>query len=362
MADIFISYSSPDKDAIQRICDALKREKRDIWVNWEERPLTQTEPEIEAAHTCIFFISPHAIQSERCTQELEYAIQRCKRIIPIVLRDDQLKGVHPELARLNWVFFRQTDNFNGSFESLLKTLDTDLDHIKEHTRLQQLAKEWDKKQRNNHLLLRGSELEAAEQWFTTNAEIEPKPTQLQREYIDAGRQARTRGQRRLLAGVSVALGASVILGGVAFVQYLKAERLRMQAYTGQIISHSKTAEALFASGQGLEARLEALKAGRKLQNANWSQKDTQLNANVITALQQTVSWGRERNQLEGHTDRVWDVSYSADGEWMATASNDQTVKLWRPDGTLVRTLTGHTQQVRGVSFSPDGQTLLPVVV
>ena len=43
---------------------------------------------------------------------------------------------------------------------------------------------------------------------------------------------------------------------------------------------------------------------------------------------------------------------------MATASYDQTVRLWGTrNGELVQTLTGHTGNVLSVSLSPDGKFL-----
>ena len=52
------------------------------------------------------------------------------------------------------------------------------------------------------------------------------------------------------------------------------------------------------------------------------------------------------------------VSFSPDGNALASASDDQTVRLWDPkSGKLLNTLTGHTWGVNGVSFSPDGNTL-----
>jgi WD40 repeat protein len=54
---------------------------------------------------------------------------------------------------------------------------------------------------------------------------------------------------------------------------------------------------------------------------------------------------------------VQSVSFSPDGQILATASYDYTVKLWRSDGSLIATLQGHTQPVMSVSFSPDGQMI-----
>jgi serine/threonine protein kinase len=71
-----------------------------------------------------------------------------------------------------------------------------------------------------------------------------------------------------------------------------------------------------------------------------------------------VATGKQLHTLTGHSSGVLSVVYSPDGRYLASGSWDDTIKIWEvATGKQLRTLTGHSRAVWSVVYSPDGRYL-----
>lgn len=68
---------------------------------------------------------------------------------------------------------------------------------------------------------------------------------------------------------------------------------------------------------------------------------------------------RKIRTFKGHSDWIYAVTISQDGQTLVSGSKDNTIKVWNlHTGEKIRTLTGHKSYVHSVAVSPDNQILV----
>jgi len=356
MAQIFISYSRKDGEFVHRLDEELKRRGREAWVDWEGiRALENWEETIygaiEGADTFIFVLTPDSVASEICGREIKHAAANNKRMVPLVARDVKADTVHESLAKLNWIFCRDNDDFQKATDTLVGALDTDLEWVHAHTRLLTRAIEWENKGKSNSFVLRGEDLRSAEQWLAqARAQEERQPTPLQIEYIIASRKAAARRQWIIVGALTFGLVVAAVLAFLFWIKRNEAEQRRRVAEARQLETQARL--ALDSSGEGLQR--SALFAVESLKSA-WTVDGYIACTRAISLLPLRPSI----RQPQPHKRQVLALAVSSDGRWVASEDAGSGVVIW--DNSSQKAITLQTPQrdmsFAGLAFSPNGRWL-----
>lgn len=216
--DVFISYSRTDSDFARRLNEALQTQGKTTWFDQESIASGSDFQQeiyrgIEASNSFVFVLSPSSVNSPYCADEVDKALKLNKRIVPVLYRSIDTTTLHPGLAQVQWIDFNQHQgDFYANFGELIRTLDTDLDHLRSHTRLLIKAMEWEREGREPSFLLRGKDLQASEQWLQMAATKQPSPTQLQQDYITTSRKAPYRKPKLAIALLASLFASAIVVG------------------------------------------------------------------------------------------------------------------------------------------------------
>jgi WD40 repeat protein len=223
-SDVFISYGRADSKAFTlELNRQLIEQNLSVWVDFDGIPFgvdyqKQIADGIDKADNFLFIISPHSVNSPHCRKEIELAVQRNKRIVPLLhvseisretwqkrnpkgtdtdwatyqakglgFGDERNPNMHPIIARINWIGIREgVDDYDIAFKGLLELLNRHKDYVRNHTYILDRALEWEQHRKQTRYLLIGEERRAAEEWLRIRFKAEQPPcipTDLHCEYI-----------------------------------------------------------------------------------------------------------------------------------------------------------------------------------
>ncbi len=363
VASIMISYSRKDKEFVQNLHGALSSSgipEENIWIDWDDIPpaadwMEEITRAIGAADAFVFVISPYSLNSKVCGEELRIAIENNKKLIPILYREAQEGDPIPKMvSKTNWIFMNQAESTEAEIPTLLEAINTDLEWVREHTRTLERAIEWDQQGRDKSFLLRGVDLEAAENWQADAVQgKEPQPTHLQAIYIQTSRQDAKRRRRNLLIGVSVALVVSIALGITALFQWQEAQKQSEINLVRQLSAQatSKKEERLDLASL---LSLEAIRLSERRSSITDISRAEVVGSLLSVVTHKPALYG----YIHGHNAKVIDVDINLEAQLIATASEDGTVRLIDAETLSLRFLFQEDgERFSTAAISPDGKRL-----
>jgi WD40 repeat protein len=383
MSEVFISYARKDEPFAHRLHTALEKLGRTAWIDREgiapsSEWLHEIYAAIEAADAIIYVISASSVGSTICSGEIIHAVKNNKRIIPVVWQPVDDTAVPKAVRDRNWIFFRQTDDFDAALGLLIKALDTDLDWVRGHTRLLTRAIEWEQNAKDGSYCLRGSDLKRAES--ASRVQLEPRLSPRQIEYIRASRRT---ANRRLSLAATIGAIALLVINALGFLSWQKyresnvnrAAELHEKGVTALQDKNSLLAEVLFARALTIDdtekTRGHLLEARAKSPWLVWTDHSP---AGSVLAISQNGHllaiespggvqiWSTEAREIVRlfrlqSPARV--ASFSPDGKFLATSS-DQAIQVWSLDADAqdLGWQIPKPEDVSSLAFSPDDKRLV----
>jgi formylglycine-generating enzyme required for sulfatase activity len=237
---VFVSYSRRDSsDFAKELVTGLELagfapflDQHDIAAgeDWEAR----LGGLIRQADTVVFVVSPEAVKSERCTWEVNTALAESKRVLPIVAKAVPESEIPEQLRRRQFIRFDTGPGITRPLSQLADALRQDLDWVREHTRIGELAGRWEARGRPESVLLRGDDLKAAQTWLEQRTTAAPIITDLMRTFIAASKEAElahlaksNAAQRRIIL-MQALVSALLIAIIAALVGWINQDYLKQQ--------------------------------------------------------------------------------------------------------------------------------------
>jgi WD40 repeat protein len=322
----FISYSRKDKEFALKFARELKSAGYLVWLDQLDIPTgarwdDAVERALRECEIFLIILTTASISSENVKDEIGYAIDHGKRIVPVLLEECEIPL---RLRRFQYVDFREME-FGEGIKRAGQLLENFLS--------------------DQPIPVPTKTLPEAQEFLKTRvATIQSSPTQ---------KNPLLHGWILRRAGI---LAFTVLLGALSVMLIFRSSIFPPTPTSQPLPADQTTAVAPpeATSGNSL-LPIVTLPGFESITSAAFSTDGQMLATGSYTGAKLwRVSDGSLLHSITTEAGKA--VAFSPDNQILATGLGSTTVKLWRvSDGSRLRTLEGLTSDVFSVGFSPDGQ-------
>jgi WD40 repeat protein len=401
---VFVSYARDDLEFADQLAAALAafgfeplidRQGISAGEDWKKR----LGALIAEADSVLFLLSPSALQSRMCDWEIAETDRLSKRLLPVVIKPLGTTQVPERFQELNYTFLYPEPKAPGSgfgkgLANLAEALNTDLEWVREHTRLGLRAAEWQAGGRLENRLLSGSDIVDAKRWLARRPTTAPSPTELHHEFVRASEDAQTaregaerqrledmaaaqaarekaladtevaqnereaaldRLRRRTWLGVGVAVAlafAAGTFGWLAEVQRREAETQRTIAVAQQLAAQGELALQTGDRNEAEQGALLAVESLRRAPGTLLAQKGLASALTYFPPLAKELAYDEV-----GFSNSGAPLAFSPDGRYFAACGRNKLTRVWSIDTGALAFEISHDGEIKAVSFSAGSKLL-----